>query len=78
MIKKIEQCMNQRIRIHLKDQRNFIGTMKGYDKHTNLVLADCEEIRYLRGNREEKRILGFVLLRGENIVSMTIESVLSS
>lgn len=78
MLKKIEQLMNQRVRVQLKDQRNLIGTMKGFDKHTNIVLADCEEIRRLRGNRETKRILGFVLLRGEHIVSMTIEGILMS
>ncbi|KAL2917709.1 Small nuclear ribonucleoprotein-associated protein B [Polyrhizophydium stewartii] len=82
---RILQLLNYRLKITIEDGRTFIGQMLAFDKHMNLVLADCEEFRRIRpkarapgapvaNERVEKRVLGLLILRGESIVSLSVEA----
>lgn len=74
---KIAQLLNCRVKVTLQDGRVFIGQLLAHDKHLNFVLADCEEFRLLKrggGNGTERRTLGMIVLRGEEVVSVSQES----
>ncbi|KAK9470517.1 uncharacterized protein V1510DRAFT_422933 [Dipodascopsis tothii] len=85
---KLADLINFRMRVTTEDGRQLTGTMLAFDKHMNLVLADCEEFRYTKKHAvaksqgaegaadlvEDKRTLGLVVLRGENVVSVSIEA----
>ncbi|PJF18154.1 Like-Sm (LSM) domain-containing protein [Paramicrosporidium saccamoebae] len=66
------QLINCRLRLTLQDGRTMVGQLLAYDKHLNLVLADCEETRRSR-TTEQRRTLGLVMLRGCHIISMAPE-----
>lgn len=76
--------INWRMKITINDGRSFVGKMLAFDRHMNLVLADCEEFRRVRPKKkpgetetpamqEMKRTLGLVILRGEIVVSLSVE-----
>jgi len=81
---KLLRYIEHRLRVTLSDSRTIIGTFLAFDKHLNLVLVDTEEYRTLRSKkgggaanvveeRQEKRTLGLIILRGENVVSIAVE-----
>lgn len=76
--------VNWRMKITINDGRSFVGKMLAFDRHMNLVLADCEEFRRVRPKKKQgetetpamqemKRTLGLVILRGETVVSLSVE-----
>ncbi len=62
-IKVIEEFMNKRISMLMKDSRILEGVLIGYDEYMNLIINDTEE----RMN-ESVRKLGVVIVRGNNIL----------
>ena len=76
---KFLQWIDFRVRITIQDGRMMVGTFLAFDKHMNIVLADTEEYRITKTNKtgvqkQIKRSLGLVIIRGENIISLTAEA----
>ena len=64
----LEKSVNQKLSLLLKDGRVIDGKLSGYDEYMNMVLEDVEET-----NGEAKRRLGTIILRGNNVVSISFQ-----
>lgn len=62
----LEKTLNKRISLLLKDNRLLEGKLIGFDDYMNMVLEDTEETA-----SDKKRRLGLVILRGNNVVSIS-------
>ncbi len=82
---KMLALINYRMKVTLQDGRSLVGIFMAFDKHMNMVLGECEEFRRVKAKRggggnpgsdaqpaEQRRYLGLVLLRGENVVSLSV------
>ena len=64
----LEKTVDKRISLLLKDGRVLEGKLTGYDEYMNMVL---EEVTEKTVTAEERR-LGTVVLRGNNVVSISL------
>ncbi len=64
----LEQSLNKRVSLLLKDGRILEGKLVGVDDYMNMVLEDTEET-----TQDKIRRLGKVILRGNNVVSIAIK-----
>ena len=59
----LNRARNKRVLIELKNNTQFVGTLKAFDIHINIVLEDAEEIK----DGETLRKLGVLFIRGDTI-----------
>jgi len=64
----LEKSINQKLSLLLKDGRLVEGKLTGYDEYMNMVLSDVEETNV----DNNKRRLGTIILRGNNVVSISL------
>lgn len=60
----LNQARGKRVIVELKNQKQFIGTLKAFDIHINTVLDNAEE----HENGQLKRKVGTAFIRGDTIV----------
>lgn len=59
----LNEARGKRVIVEMKNSRQYVGTLRAFDPHINLVLEDAEE----RVDGEVKRKLGVVFIRGDTI-----------
>ena len=64
----LEKSINQKLTLLLKDGRVVEGSLTGYDEYMNMVLDEVEEL-----HEDTKRRLGTIILRGNNVVSISLK-----
>lgn len=65
----LEKSLEKNITVVLKDGRSINGRLSGFDEYMNMVIEEAEE-----KIGEERRRLGTLILRGNNVVSITPQS----
>ena len=65
----LNNARNKRVIVELKNSKQYVGKLKAFDIHVNIVLEDAEE----RVDGDVKRKLGLVFLRGDTITMISAE-----
>lgn len=60
----LNRARDKRVIVELKNGKQFIGNLKAFDIHINVVLENAEE----REKGEMKRQLGVIFIRGDTII----------
>ena len=60
----LNNSKDKEVLVHLKGDKQFVGTLLAFDIHINLVLDNVKEMQ----NNEIKRNLGLTFLRGDTII----------
>ena len=65
----LNRARDKRVIVELKNNRQYVGKLKAFDVHINVVLEDAEE----RQEGAFKRKLGIVFLRGDTKTVISLE-----
>ena len=65
----LNRARDKKVIVELKNQKQYVGNLKSFDIHINVVLENAEE----RIEGEVKRKLGVVFIRGDTITVISPE-----
>ncbi len=60
----LNRARDKKVIVELKSGKQYLGMLKAFDIHINVVLGDAEE----RVDGEVKRKLGTIFVRGDTII----------
>jgi small nuclear ribonucleoprotein len=64
----LNAARHKRVIVDLKNGKQFIGELKAFDIHINLVLEDAEQ----RHDGQTEKKMGKVFLRGDTIIAINV------
>ena len=65
----LNRAKDKKVIVELKNDKQYLGTLKAFDIHINVVLENAEE----REAGEVKRKLGVIFIRGDTITIISPE-----
>lgn len=68
----LNNSKGKEVLVHLKGDKQFVGTLLAFDIHINLVLDNTKEMQ----NNEIKRNIGLTFLRGDTIIFISPASTI--
>lgn len=63
----LNKARDKRVIVELKNGKQYVGVLKAFDIHINIVLEEAEE----REEGDVKRKLGVVFIRGDTIIMLS-------
>ncbi len=66
----LNEARNKRVIVDLKNGKQYVGKLRAFDIHINIVLEDAEE----RVDGEVKKKMGSLFLRGDAITIISPEA----
>ncbi|KAG6507274.1 hypothetical protein ZIOFF_032616 [Zingiber officinale] len=71
----LESLVNQTISIITNDGRIIVGTLRGFDQATNIILDESHERVYSTREGVQQLALGLYIIRGDNMYVWLLRSV---